>query len=356
MTVKTYVDTSALGDTLREDCNLVSLRWTGLDLNRTARSLSKKKLAKLGVGHPHVGFSWQDGDATTDHWIPQGITGLRFGDRKWVVVSWYGKDDYKPKGFRLSFCDVTDMSNVRYRHVLAVEPAEAEGAQGLGVYQPIVMHAGGLAAVGDTLYVVETNAGVRAFDVGRILPAEANKGKDCCGIDASTGKAYAFNYRYILPQTARYELDQGGTSFSYCGIDWSDEARPRLLTGNYHRDDKSSKYYNPPAMLAWWTLDGPRITRLERTLTWDVERVQGAESIGGMLLASRSGAGSGSGGHGLLVGTAEDFQGTKVKHAWPDGCEDLHFSPHSRNLWCLTEHKDGPGRFVFAVRGTDVGV
>lgn len=355
VTIKKYVDTSALGDTLRETWNLVSLRWTGLDLNRTATSLSKKKLEDWGVGAPHAGFQWEDGDAKTTHWYPQGITGLRFGDRKWVVISWYGKDDYKPKGVRLSFCDVTDMSSVRYRHVLLVEPAEPGNS--LGVYQPIVMHAGGMASVGDTLYVVDSKVGgVRTFDVGRILPAEADPNKDRCGIDASTKRAYAFDYRYILPQTARYEMDQGeGTHFSFCSTDWSVPARPRLLTGNYHLSkDKGSDYYNPPAMLAWWILDGPRIAGLERTLVWGIEGVQGAESIGDKVLASCSSAVGY--GHTLLVGSANDFQGTKLPHDWPNGCEDMHFSPHSRNLWCLTEHKDGPGRFVFAVRGTDVGV
>lgn len=83
----------------------------------------------------------------------------------------------------------------------------------------------------------------------------------------------------------------------------------------------------------------------DRTLSWGVKRAQGSASIEGHVLASRSGDDP-----ALLVGTESNFAGTMTSFSWPNGCEDLHFSPHSRNLWCLTEHTSGPGRFVFAVK------
>lgn len=346
MHVRLYLDTSTLGERLVTDEGLEQTTWTALTLNRVATTLGHSALTKKGVSHPHVGFRWAEDDGNTTVWIPQGITGLRLGDeRKFVVVSWYGAGSYEHKGVRLSFCDVTDMSAVRYRHVLAVEPTENHRQYGL--YQPVVRHAGGLASKGDTLYMADTNSGVRVFDTSRILCVDPDPSKDRCGIGFADGRPRAFDYRYILPQVGRYVLDQDDTKFSFCSMDWTDPDHPLLLTGNYHRPT-TPKYDNPPSMLAWWNLDGTQIVGVDRTLAWGVQRAQGGASIAGYVLASRSGDNP-----SLVVGTEANFSGTKTSSPWPHGCEDLHFSPHSRNLWCLTEHTSDPGRFVFAVKADD---
>lgn len=342
-------DTSALKVDLQNH-HIPHQAWTDIDLNRSAGKLNHAFMRSKGVGHPHTGFKWQNDDVATPRWYPQGIAGLRSAPRedaahKYILVSWYGKGDYDNKGVRVSFVDVTDMTRVKYRHVLLVKPSGDSR-----VFAPITipgrdgrlhsLHAGGLATCGDTLYVADTNGGIRAFDTRIVFSAvEDLPDKTRCGI--IDGQAYAFDYRYILPQSAHYKMTMsqgdGDQNFSFAAMDWTDSDSPTLITGNYH----SANYDNPPPKIVWWKLEGDRITEYDHSFTTDVERVQGAVSSDGFLWLSQSG------------GTAKLWRvktqdRTSKMFTWPHGCEDLHCSRYSRNLWCLTEH---PGdRFVFAVK------
>jgi hypothetical protein len=173
-----------------------------------------------------------------------------------------------------------------------------------------------------------------------LFRAENDPGKARCGI-GSDRKAYAFDYKYVLPQVAKYELDQGGPNFSFASIDWTQLDAPLLLTGNYHRREG---YDNPPPTLAWWKLEGTRIESRDRLLTDGLKNsTQGAVSYAGKLWLSCY---NGKEAH-LYVGR----NGRYVTHSWPEGCEDLHYSPHSGNLWCLTEGRRK--RIVFAVKLSD---
>ena len=160
-----------LPEQLRE-IGLTQVDWTQLDLNRQATSLSESKLGDLlktasnrKKGDPplveaHTGFRWQEGDRKTRYWMPQGIAGLAEGGKKFLVISWYHKPEYdsstsKNKGVRLSFVDVTSMSDVRYRHVLLVQRAIESSET---VYTGIPIHAGGLVIRGAKVYVPDSDA------------------------------------------------------------------------------------------------------------------------------------------------------------------------------------------------------
>lgn len=317
-------------------------QWYNIDLNRIASKKDKSWMLGKKVGCPHVGFTWDDEDSGTVKWYPQGITGLRSSpeldaQHKYIVVSWYGKDDYEYKGVRLSFVDVTDMDKISYRHVLLVQPSDDNK-----IFKPIPIHAGGLATRDNIIYVADTNNGIRAFDTRYIFPANADLPlKNQCGI--INGKVYAFDYRYILPQSAHYKMIMGNQKFSFTSMDWSDINNPKLITGNYHSSDP--KYYNPPPKIVWWGLNETTIGNFTSSFQTNVERVQGAVSLNSFLWLSQSG------GDNAKLQVMRIGDRVFKEFNWPSGCEDLHYSPYSKNLWCLTEH---PGnRFVFAVKLDD---
>ena len=321
-----------------------SQNWSEIDLNRQATKKDHKWLSEKGLEHPHLGFEWGSADNATPNWYPQGITGLRSdasenAEHRYLVISWYGKNENSQKGVRLSFVDVSDMNNIKYRHVLLVEPSGDAS-----VYKPIKIHAGGLATRGSTLFLVDTQRGVRAFDARWIFSAEADlPDKKRCGI--IDGKAFAFDYRYILPQSKIYRMsmseDDGEQNFSFASVDWTDKSHPLLMTGNYHSNGSSYQY--PPAKVVWWNLDGFRITTAAKSFLTNVTRTRGVVCVDGQLWLSRSG----SRGEQALVKIKLPNSSSET-HQWPYGCEDLHYSPYSKNVWCLTEHPDL--RFVFAIK------
>jgi hypothetical protein len=286
--------------------------------------------------HEHVGFSWQREDNSTPSWVPQGITGLRRDDKRYVVISWYGSKAYRKKGVRVSLVDVSGARRIKYRHVLLVQPA-ASGSR-YSLFEPIKVHAGGLASRRNMIFAADTKRGVRVFDANRLFRAQPDRSRTRCGI--VDGKAYAFDYRYILPQAGMYEL-KGPPRFSFASMDWSEESAPSLLMGNYHRPPR---YDNPPPTLSWWKLDGTRIVEGLRQVTHDRWRVQGAVAHGDHIWLSCSGRTP------RLLESKEPFA-EFTTYDWPTGCEDLHYSPYSGNMWCLTEPRNN--RFVFAVRRRD---
>jgi hypothetical protein len=150
------------------------------------------------VGYKN-GFRWNDGDMSVDYWIPQGMTAGVSGDSNVVMVAWHYEPESGGRGVRVSIADVTDMSAtaVPYRHALLVEPYTA------GDFREVRVHAGGLAWVGHYLYMVETNVGIRVFDLDLIR--EVNTSDACADAIGSSGSAHcAYGYRFIIPQVSRY--------------------------------------------------------------------------------------------------------------------------------------------------------
>lgn len=317
------------------------VKWEDLNFNREAIELSKKELRERGVAHPYMGFAWRKGDDEDENWYPQGITGLRKAGKKYLLVSWYDKN--KRKGVRVSLVDVTNPEDIRYRHILLVEPSQKKG------FRPINIHAGGLATRKNVIYVADTNYGIRVFDINFIFEADTDTAfKKRSGVIG--GKAYAFGYKYILPQIMTYKLD--GPKFSFASFTWSpnwtNSEPPQLLTGNYH-NSRDSKYDNPPATLVLWDVKNFDITGK----AWDSrddkavalpERMQGAVLHNQTLWLSTSGE------KAYLRVATYPFKSYK-KYPWPHGTEDLHYSPNSGNLWGHTEHPKE--RIVFAVKLND---
>lgn len=347
MANSTYIgqinDTSSLATNLETIYHLIKKNWDELSLNRKATRIPNS-IGVNGINHFHVGFDWQDEDNEVPYWIPQGITGKRNGGdnatKKYVLVSWYYKDENDPnyqvkKGVRISFVDVTDMDNIKYRHVLLVEPATANDS--FPVFKPINIHAGGIACIGNTLYVADTGKGMRAFDLTNIFQVNSDSTKLRCGIIGSN--VYAFDYYYVLPQMKRYFLEHNNANFSWISIDRTDENYPKIFAGNY-----KANTYDEDAIptISWWNLStSGEIESLDKLIssTSLSENIQGGHVINGKKFFANS-------------KTDKILVDGKSAQSWAtEGCEDLHFSRYSGNLWSLTEyvHK----RRVFAVKASD---
>lgn len=262
------------------------------------------------------GYGFAEPDNRTEAWFPQGLTGSAdaspdglMAGRRVQVVSWYSK---RGEGVRVSFVDLDARPLPRYRHVLLVEPA------GGSRFERVRIHAGGLAWVGDRLFVVDTRRGLRVFDTGRILRA--------------ADPLAAGGHRYLLPQMGAYRASGRAErlAFSYVFLDRAD---PALMIGEYRRE--------PGGRIVRWPLDldtGELEPAATGAHTVPVDRVQGIATVGGHLLASCSRPG------GRLFAGRPGEPATGFGF-WPRLPEDLHLA--GDRLFSLSEK---PGRrAVFGV-------
>ena len=300
----------------------VTLDQVLMDCNREG----KRVTGVPGVSKLHSAFEWQQDDQNTKNWYPQGITGRTIGERKLLLVSWYDKTDLR--GVRLSFCDVTDPTRPRYRHVLLVEPVEANLTTQL---KPVKVHAGGIAWVGEFIYVVDTNNGFRVFDMRELRQVPSNE------------LASTFDYAYVLPQTSAWKHAAGSKTaiFSSVSVDRT-TSPPTLVTCEYRSSDVKGRVFR-------WKLDakgrlgaGAKTTVASEAFSAAQSRLQGVASVRGEWFLSCSSQEKTRG--SLYVTKA----GTKsLERSWAYGPESLYVASGGY-LWSLSEH---PGeRRVFSVK------
>ncbi len=276
------------------------------------------------------GFTWEPRDADDRWWWPQGVAATRSG--RVLVVSWYAKRQRgRTQGSRISVVDRTDPDHPRYRHVLLVtarrRPLVSVGA--------VPVHAGGIAVLGDLLYVADTLAGVRVFrlsDVLRTRPGRTARG-----------------YEHVLPQALalRVPLLSGTARLRYSFLSVGQvEGRLSLVAGEYRRAGAGSprlvRYLLDPATgLPAFGADG-RCPPVE-VHEGQPPRMQGAAVHGSTWYVTAS-AGADRAGD-LHVGAPGAFR--RHRGVLPAGPEDLDWSRPGQELWCATEH---PGRrWVFPV-------
>lgn len=338
---------------------LPSVPLNDLNLNRLAPIIgtpsSYPALNRIPVlDRFHRGFVWQSGDNETSEWWPQGLTnntdsnGAEYlNGRKWILASWYDDTSSPSKGVRVSIVDVeSSLWNTPrpYRHMLLVEPDTS------GVYasfKAIQIHAGGIGWYKNFLYVVDTNAGLRVFNLDLIK--EVDGSLDTIIGRYSAGRYGAYGYRYILPQVSRYSYPGSVFNWSYCGIDRSNTLQHELVVGNYSTAVDATK-------LAWFNLDSTTgklsgtgsINPVSARITTGSERyVQGVLSRRGsekVWLAASAGDYLWRRG---LVSSTLDFELTP----WADQPEGLTLDA-SNSVWNLTERINS--RVVFAVKLSDI--
>ena len=343
-------EATALLDALAATLPVVSVADVVADHNRDAEVISASDLSRA-TGFAR-GFQWNDGDMDVDYWYPQGVTGSfdadpsgRMDGVEAVLVSWH----YDPeeagtsydKGVRISFADTSSSDAVAYRHVLLVEPTGTTSDPDIA---PVEVHGGGIAWVGDWLYVADTSNGLRIFDLNRILEVST----ETDDIGCSGGTCTAYTYKYVLPQVSRYALPACGcdATFSFVGLDRSTSPMS-LVTGQYNSDAISGTLLRWPLDEATGLLAGGVYTTAEEAWVAQQDRVQGAASRDGQWWLSCS---SQSGSNGALYAVQE---GDASTYTWVYGPEDLAVDGPNGWLWSVTEH---PGeRYVFAVDLDEVG-
>lgn len=354
--------------------NLPSTALDALDLNRKGALIKRPRAHAAFKGRAavlarfHAGFGWQDDDAASRYWVPQGLTGSADhapdagdGDRKWLAVSWHHEDEPVEKGMRVSFVDVTAWRNpLRYRNVLLVEPTTDKGSPAHPTFRAIPAHAGGAVWFGKYLYVADSRGfdrgqpgGLLVFDMTRITEVDDSR-DDVIGWSQKDRAFYAYGYRYVLPQVGRYvqAADTGGRllRWSFIGLDRTGTRRA-LMMGEYTTRGQAA------ARLVWWRLNsrtgrlavdasGRLRASLARACAGELF-LQGGVSHNALADAGRVWLSRTSSNDALYERPVGGATGTTAQ-PWADQPEGLTYAPASDNLWCVTERAGA--RAVFAVK------
>ncbi|WP_316528828.1 hypothetical protein [Kitasatospora brasiliensis] len=337
--------------------------------------------APSGVGAFEDGFGWNAGDQGVAEWMPQGVTtsadalgsGVWSGKRV-VLVSWYfdtdpngdGVPDFPVnKGVRVSFVDYTDRTAPKYRHVLLVEPVKT--AAGAYSYAPVQRHAGGILWYGNLLYMVDTTKGLRVFDLDNLLEVATGK-PDVCGLDASDGHYYAYDYRYVLPQSGAYDNTGTLLRFSCIGLDRA--STPDSLTVSEYAVDPTTPVVDYTG--GGWNGNGTKITT-PKIVRWDLDytnrklgnttareaitvnqgKIQGTVAQESKHYLSTS---NGENSNGTLHAVTSGADKPTAVLRLAKGCEDLSFHSSATTgwkyaesvIWNLSEYAGS--RYVYAVR------
>jgi hypothetical protein len=295
-----------------------------------------------GVANVAQAFRWNDEDDDGTTWVPQGLTGTadasadgKVGGRKLVLVSWY----HDTKGVRVSVVDIADPKNPVYRHILLVEPIAGDPVN----FKPILIHAGGMAWVGDYLYVVHTGAGFRVFDTRKLM--QVNTDVDTIGWDANAKVYRGGLYKFILPQVGAY-LDKSPCNplFSSVTLDRTSDP-PSLVSSEYCNgtdacaEQYSGRLFRWPLDLASGKLMGPDLWP-DHAYYMGQSHIQGSLAADGDFYLSSSRPAGAAGELYHLPGG-----GKSVTRTWVDTPEDLMHD--GKLIWSLSE---GTGkRVVFAV-------
>jgi hypothetical protein len=297
--------------------------------------------ARLRWTRTAAAFGWDEPDARTRSWVPQGVTtsadafpdGTVHG-REVVAAGWYRRTESGPdQAARVTFVDVTDPGDVRYRHVLLAEPAW--GDAGRPVTRPVPVHAGGIVWYGDLLYVAGTYGGLRVFDLADLV--RVDPAQEGCS--------------YVLPQRWTYAPAydrQAWLRFSFASLDRTSQP-PSLLAGEYSRGGRAARVARFPLDPVTGLLDqAGEAAEPVHTFALGLARMQGIACVRGTYYVSSSNGRYGRG-H-LWVG--DPRRGFRP-HRWalPAGPEDLGVQWARGLLWSLTEW---PGRrAMFALRASD---
>ncbi len=299
----------------------------------------------LAVSH---GFTWEREDRVSPDWWPQGITTSadardteEIAGRKVLAVSWYAKHG---QGSRLSFVDLHEL---RYRHVLLVQPVLRHGEVDL---EPLAVHAGGLVWAGPYLHVAGTAKGLfscRLDDLLRIPdqlldPDRARIGRQ------DDGRLATHGYRYVLPVRFTYEasVDPGTPPlrYSFLSLDRTGP-QPRLIAGEYGRAQQTRRLggFLLDRETSHLVVDDHGLSRPDDLADGEPGHA-GCDAGRGHWYATQSHGAWGPG--SLWTGRPGSFR----EHRWalPMGPEDIAYWPSLDTFWSVSEHPHR--RWVYAVR------
>ena len=315
------------------------------DLDRQARAVRVPAPAAVW------GFRWDRDDMSSPRWWPQGITTSAdahdpevVDGRSLLVTSAYSHDvDGYGMGARLTFVDLTDPSDIRYRHVLLVEPfLRDDGAVDV---RPVTVHAGGIVWHGDYVHVAGTARGFSSFrldDIVRVPTGDATR------LRVRDDRVDGFGFRYFLPVRFTYDGHAGDgrepMRYSFASLDRSTSPH-ELVAGEYGRDDMTTRLARYEVDLSTSLLRAEDDGRSLPTMLdpGGVPGMQGATVVNGTWFVTTSR------GRYRLGSVWVGRPGQLREHRWqlPVGPEDITYWPSRDQLWSLSEY---PGaRYVFAM-------
>lgn len=337
---------SARIDALPAKLARVTMADVATDLNRAATKVTSVPGNPPGLKNA---WMWQSGDESVTYWTPQGVTGSfdatpsgLVGGRKLALVSWYytqanDTGSTVEKGVRIAIADVTNPAAVAYRFALLVSPTAAGG------FAAIEIHAGGLAWIGDRLYVPVTTGGFRVFDLSRILKLDGTA--DSLGPDGN-GVWSAYGYAYAIPEVERYTVANATCAprFSFVSLDGN-----ALVSGEYDATSIRGRIHRwPLAPGGDLALTSTGRVIPESAFVMGESHVQGALGHGGTYWLSSSRPAGGAGElDRVKVGAAT------VRLGWSDSPEDLAFDPQDQTIWSLSEGVNSRYLFSIALSAVD---
>ncbi|SPO01896.1 uncharacterized protein DNG_04569 [Cephalotrichum gorgonifer] len=291
-------------------------------------------------------WRWQSGDVDTETWVPQGISttadALDVGTYEGYdgfIVSWYTNTDGKASSARVS---LVNKETLKYRHILLVYPHAEDD------FREVPIHAGGVMWYGNTLWVVDTDNGIRVFDMDNIWHVDQG---DAVGKNGNGGYS-ARGYKYVVPQVMWYEwTGDFPFKFSYISLDRT-TTPDSLLVGEYREDSADH-----PIRQVRWDLDYTMRTLKTNvdglaSATWaycvNVDRAQGAVQVDGTIYISRSNS---------AVRAGEIFTWTpggpavKTQDVRP-GPEDLTYDKRTKEVFTLSEHAGN--RYIFGIKVSEL--
>jgi hypothetical protein len=282
------------------------------------------------------GFRWRLRDVWNQTWWPQGVAVGEHEGTPVVMASWFAQPRRgREMGSRITVVDLSDPRRPRYRHVLLVSPQRRDDVV---AFDPVKVHAGGIAWVGDRLFVAATLGGIREFRLSDILRVPSST--------PFREGGGPFGYRYLLPEFGAFEPEQktgrGRLRYSFIASEGVGSARTepdgpsevRLVSGEYGTTDEHR--------LARLRLAGDQ-TVVEEVHVPRIPRMQGAVLHHGTWYVTAS-RGDKQGGD-LWVGTPGAM--TRLEGALPAGPEDIAVWPERDQLWSISEF---PGkRWMFAI-------
>lgn len=311
------------------------------------------------------GIRWNTDDETTSLWRPQGISGFTKDGVRYLLVSWYAKDEAEFKGSRITLIDISPSSStyLTYRHILLVQPDIPAGTTGYsqyGSYAPLNVYAGGIAYFKGKIYLSSTNLGVRVFDLNKIIEVSTGDStNDKCGKD-SNGNLFAFNYRYILPQTG-YQKINNANPFSTIQV--NDEGT-QFWTGQYYSGSADAsivpKIFGFPVDTNGRLQNTGIVTVTPKNSLFTDNHAHGIQGVfrkGNRTWLSCTGSPSNSYGSNARLARYTDGADDTVRFRWPYGAESLYYESQYNYLWSLTEYEPNAGaqngsqvnRCIFAV-------
>ena len=304
------------------------------------------------------GFDWTGGEQKGETWVPQGITGSsdahpgsgKYGKHRIIATSWYDNEGKKDcwfwcdptkRGVRVSFVNYDNPDKPRFAHVQLVVP------DGNASIRPLVhtkggeqesLHAGGIAWVGNYLYVADTNGGIRQFDVRHVWKGEPDEDHVHFGVHGN--KVKAADYRYAIPQVGMYRsTGSAKPTFSSVSVDHTRGHRA-LVTGEYKENAKGGRIVRWPLRGEQPATDDKQVVRPRKkdkkeegnVFRVDDRQMQGAVSYENTFFTSHSNKNERGHWRRIRVGWKTGAHGDMPKKP-----EDVSYNPASDRAWWLTE-------------------